>query len=108
MTNYKTIVAASVMSMAMSIPLTSSAFAQCVECAMYPDRDPLNKVQTPAGKMGLMSPGGAAATPNTANTVNNPNDARAEMRGSGPAGRGTGVTGNRTGKQVKSPAVRAR
>ncbi|MGQ0682598.1 hypothetical protein [Bradyrhizobium sp.] len=105
MTNYKTLVAASLMSVA----LTSSAFAQCAECAMYPDRDPLNKgAPTPASKMGIVSPGGAATAPNTANTVNNPNDARAEMRGSGRTGRGTGVTGDRPRKQVKSPGVRAR
>src|SRR5213075_2405910 len=82
MMNYKTLVAASLM----SIALPSYAFAQCTECALYPDRDPLTKTQTPAGKMGIVQPGGAAAPPNaaasanTANTANNPNNARAEMR----------------------------
>lgn len=106
MTNYKTLVAASLMSMAMAMGLTSSAFAQCVDCAMYPDKDPLNKVQTPAGKMGLTQPGGAAAAPNT--VANNPDNARAEMRNSERSARGTGVSGNRSKKQVKSPNGRAR
>ena len=64
MTNYKTLVAAALT----SILLSSSAFAQCAECALYPNRDPLNGgVETPAAKMGLMRPGGAAS----ANTANN-------------------------------------
>ena len=51
MMNYKTLVAASLI----SIALPSYAFAQCTECALYPDRDPLNKgAQTPAGKSGLI------------------------------------------------------
>lgn len=62
--NYKTLGAASLTLMV----LTSSAFAQCADCAMYPDRDHLNGgVQVPAAKMGLMGPSGAAP----ANTGNN-------------------------------------
>jgi hypothetical protein len=69
--NYKTLVAASLM----SIALSSAAFAQCVDCAMYPDRDVLNKgAPTPASKMGLTGPGGTMGT----NPANNPNNARAE------------------------------
>jgi hypothetical protein len=53
--NYKTLVAASLM----SIALTSAAFAQCTDCAMYPDRDYLNKgAPTPASKM-MAEPGSA-------------------------------------------------
>jgi hypothetical protein len=112
MMNYKTLVAAASL---MSMALPSSAFAQCTECAIYPDRDPLNKLEkTPAGKMGLEQPGGAAPPPNaagrpsTANTVNNPNNARAEMRGhySQRPGRGIGV--NRTKKDLRSPDSRYR
>lgn len=79
MMNYKTLVAASVM----SIVLTSSAFAQCVDCAMYPNRDYLNNgAPTPAARMSQPGPGGAArsnfrSSENSANTSNN---ARAEMR----------------------------
>ena len=74
---YKTLVAASLM----SIALTSSAFAQCADCAQYPDRDYLNKgAQTPAGKMGLMRPGGAAGSANATNSENSANNARAEVR----------------------------
>jgi hypothetical protein len=75
MRNYKTLVAASLM----SIALTSAAYAQCVECAVYPDRDFLNGgAPTPASKMGLNScgpppaklglvrPDGAAGRANTA------------------------------------------
>ena len=63
--NYKTLVAASLM----SIALTSAASAQCVECALFPDRDSLNKgAPTPASKM--MAAG--------ANTANSENNARAE------------------------------
>jgi hypothetical protein len=80
MMNYKTLVAASLM----SIALTSAASAQCADCATYPDRDNLNNgAQTPAAKMGLMKPGGAAGSPstaNTANSANNVNNARAEVR----------------------------
>jgi hypothetical protein len=84
--NYKTLVAASLM----SIALTSAAFAQCVDCAIYPDRDSLNKgAPTPASKMGLTGPGGpAGANPasantagaNTANSKNSAYNARAEAR----------------------------
>ncbi len=77
MMNYKTLVAASLM----SIALTSAASAQCADCATYPDRDNLNNgAQTPAAKMGLMKPGGAAGSPSTANSANNVNNARAELR----------------------------
>jgi hypothetical protein len=80
MMNYKTLVAASLM----SIALTSAASAQCADCATYPDRDILNNgAQTPAAKMGLMKPGGAAGSPSTANTANSANganNARAEVR----------------------------
>jgi hypothetical protein len=72
--NYKTLVAASLM----SIALTSAAFAQCVECAIHPDRDVLNNgAPTPASKMGLTRPGGTAGT-NSANSANSANNARAE------------------------------
>ena len=68
--NYKTFVAASLM----SIALTPAAFAQCGECAMYPDRDYLNKgVPTPASKM--MAAG--------ASTANSENKARAGARVAG-------------------------
>jgi hypothetical protein len=84
MMNYKTLVAASLM----SIALTSSAFAQCADCANYPDRDVLNNgAQSPAGKAGLMRPGGAAGSTantansqNSANSKNSANNARAEVR----------------------------
>jgi hypothetical protein len=104
--NYKALVAASLM----SIALPSYAFAQCADCALYPDKDPLTKEQTPAGKMGIVQPGGAAAPPNaaasanTANTVNNPNNARAEMRGSQRSG---ALDGNRAKKGVRSPESRS-
>jgi len=56
--NYKTLVAASLM----SIALTSAAFAQCTDCALYPDRDYLNKgVPTPASKMMTGGAVGASA-----------------------------------------------
>jgi hypothetical protein len=46
-----------------SIVWTSVAFAQCPECALYPDRDPLNGgVETPAAKMGLGLSGGGGRT----------------------------------------------
>ncbi len=120
MVNYKTLVAAASL---MSLALPSSAFAQCTECAIYPDRDPLNKLEkTPAGKMGLEQSGGAAAPanaaappnatarPNAAKTVNNPNNARAEMRGhySQQPGHGIGFNGNRTKKDLRSPDSRYR
>ena len=61
--NYKTLVAASLM----SIALTSAAFAQCVDCALHPDRDVLNSgAQTPASKM--VQPGGAAGASTAYNT----------------------------------------
>ncbi len=65
--NYKTLVAAALTSISLSAP----AFAQCTDnsCAMNPNRDPLTGVETPAGKMGLQRPGGAAS----ANTANNAN-----------------------------------
>jgi hypothetical protein len=73
--NYKTLVAASLM----SVVLTSAAFAQCVDCAIYPDRDVLNKgAPTPASKMGLVGPGGTAGT-NPANSASGVNNARAEV-----------------------------
>jgi hypothetical protein len=54
--NYKTLVAASLMSFALS----SAAFAQCTDCALFPDRDYLNKgAPTLASKM-MAQPGGAA------------------------------------------------
>jgi hypothetical protein len=60
--SYKTLVAASLM----SIALTSAAFAQCVDCALHPDRDVLNNgAQTPASKM--VQPDGAAGA-STANS----------------------------------------
>ncbi|WGD52353.1 hypothetical protein QA641_44375 [Bradyrhizobium sp. CB1650] len=105
---YKTLVAASLM----SISLTSFASAQCVDCAMYPDRDALNKnAQTPAGKSGLIGPGGAAGSPNSAGSANamgnanNPNNARAEMR-ERPSKRSVGVSGTR--KHLKSPDNQSR
>ena len=70
--SYKTFVAASLM----SIALTSAASAQCIECAIYPDRDYLNKgAPTLASKM--------MAGANTANSENNASNARAEARGAG-------------------------
>ncbi|MEK9280825.1 MULTISPECIES: hypothetical protein [unclassified Bradyrhizobium] len=119
MMNYKTLVATSLMSVLMSISLTSFASAQCVDCAMYPDRDALNKnTQTPAGKSGLIGPGGAAGSPNAAGSANaaagsanamgnanNPNNARAEMR-ERPSKRSVGVSGTR--KHMKSPDYQSR
>jgi hypothetical protein len=56
------------------IALTSSASAQCVDCAMYPDRDHLNGgVETPAAKAEHGAPNGAA--------FNNANNASAEFHG---------------------------
>jgi hypothetical protein len=94
MTNYKTLVAASLM----SIALTSSALAQCADCATYPDRDILNNgALTPAGKMGLMKAGGAAGSPTTANSANGATNARAEVRPPHPrrSCHGSGVDANR-------------
>jgi hypothetical protein len=84
MTNYrKTLVAASVAVATValtSMVLTPAAYAQCLQCAMYPDRDPLNGgVQTPAGKMGMEFPNGAAAS-HAASVPASVNNARAEMR----------------------------
>ena len=80
--NYKTFVAASLMSIALTSAATSAAFAQCTDCAMYPDRDYLNKgVPTPASKM-MAEPGGAAAA-NTANLENGAYNARAGARVAG-------------------------
>jgi hypothetical protein len=77
--NYKTLVAASLM----SIALTSTAFAQCIECAIYPDRDYLNKgAPTLASKMMAQSAGAS-----TANSENNASNARAEARGAGTRNR---------------------
>lgn len=74
--NYKTLIAASLM----SITLTSAAFAQCTDCAMYPDRDYLNKgVATPASKM-MAEPGGAAAV-GTAGFENGAYNGRAKVAG---------------------------
>ena len=76
--NYKILVAASLI----SIALPSAAFAQCTECAMYPDRDVLNKgAPTPASKM-MAEPGGAAGA-STANSANSAYNARAGARVAG-------------------------
>jgi hypothetical protein len=84
--NYKTLVAASLM----SIALTSAAFAQCVACAQYPDRDVLNNGEpSPASKM--MEPGGTTGTANSEHGVHNTQhhryrDANASIgEGSAPA-----------------------
>jgi hypothetical protein len=106
MINYKTLCAASLM----SIALTSAAFAQCTECALYPDRDVLNNgAPTPASKMGLnsngpapssksglMRAGGATGRANTANSENRANNARAEVRDHNlrRSGHRRGVDGN--------------
>ena len=65
MTNYKTLVAAVLTSISLSAP----AFAQCSVCALYPNLDTHTGEETPAGKMGLVRPGGAANF--SANTANN-------------------------------------
>jgi hypothetical protein len=76
--NYKILVAASLI----SIALPSAAFAQCTDCAMYPDRDVLNKgAPTPASKM-MAEPGGAAGA-STANSANSAYNARAGARVAG-------------------------
>ena len=86
--NYKTLVAASLMSIALTSAATSAAFAQCTDCAMYPDRDYLNKgVPTPASKM--MAEPGAAAAASTANLENGAYNARAGARVAGESVRGT-------------------
>jgi hypothetical protein len=69
--NYKTLVAASLM----SIALTSAAFAQCATCAINPDRDVYSNESTPASKM--MRPGGATAA---STAENNAYNARADAR----------------------------
>jgi hypothetical protein len=72
---FKTLVAASLTSMV----LTTAAFAQCADCAMYPDRDHLNGgVQTPAAKMGVVRPSGTAPA---ANNASNASNAHAQIRG---------------------------
>jgi hypothetical protein len=76
MTNYKTLVAVALT--LTSISLSAPAFAQCLSCAMYPNRDTYTGEETPAGKMGLVPPGGAASANASANTVNNAN---ASVRG---------------------------
>ena len=65
---YKTLVAASLT----SIFLASPAFAQCADCAIYPDRDHINGgVQTPAAKgSGGAANNAGAAPPNTVNNAN--------------------------------------
>jgi hypothetical protein len=91
MTNYKTLVAASLM----SIALTSAAFAQCSDCALYPDRDVLNNgAPTPASKLGRTGPGGAAGT-NTANSGNGVRNAHAEAHHLRRSVHGSGVDSNR-------------
>jgi hypothetical protein len=73
--NYKTLVAASLM----SIALTSAAFAQCATCAINPDRDVYSNEQTPASKMAR--PGGAtAASTAESNAYNARADARKTSR----------------------------
>jgi hypothetical protein len=67
MTNYKTLVAAVLTSVSLSAP----AFAQCSVCALYPNLDTYTGEETPAGKMGLVRPGGAASANTSANTANN-------------------------------------
>lgn len=104
MMNYKTLVAASMM----SISLTSYASAQCTECATYPDRDNLNGgALTPAGKMGLVRPGGAAGPVVNPNAINNPDNARAEFRDQ-QSRRGYGKDGNRTKRNLGGPDNRLR
>jgi hypothetical protein len=67
MTNHKTLVAA----VLTSISLSGPAFAQCTACALYPHLDTYTGEVTPAGKMGLVGPGGAASANTSANTANN-------------------------------------
>lgn len=96
MMNYKTLVVASLM----SIALISGAFAQCVACAIYPDRDPLNNgALTPAGKMDLMRRGSGTSSSSPAyisKSANEVNNARAQVRNRHlrGSGRGSGVDGN--------------
>ena len=84
MTNFKTTLVAASLALATgsltSVVLTPYAHAQCLQCAMYPDRDPLNGgAQTPAGKMGMEFPNGAAPAYAAAPPAS-VNNARAEMR----------------------------
>ena len=82
--NSKALVAASLI----SIALTSPTFAQCTDCALYPDRDFLNKgAPTPAAKM-MEQPGGAAGA-NTASSVNRTYNARAGANVANESVRGT-------------------
>jgi hypothetical protein len=68
MTKFKTLVAAILASISLSAP----AFAQCSQCAMYPDRDTYTGEVTPAGKAALAGPPGAAsANTSAANAANN-------------------------------------
>jgi len=69
MLNYKTFVAASLM----STMLASHAFAQCADCAIYPDRDPFTQ--------GLATPAGKTGAPNGPISRRATNNAHAEMRG---------------------------
>jgi hypothetical protein len=88
MMNYKTLVAAALM----STVLASSAFAQCADCSIYQDRDPFTQ--------GLATPAGRPAGPNAAISPHATNNARAEMRShySHGAGRGNGFDSNRPRK----------
>jgi hypothetical protein len=73
---YKTLLAASLM----SIALTTHASAQCVDCALYPNRDYLNGgAETPASKAQHAAPNGAAF--NNGAAPNKANNASAEFRG---------------------------
>ena len=67
MTNYRTLVAAVLTSISLSAP----AFAQCTVCALYPHLDTYTGEVTPAAKMGLVRPGGAAFANTSGNTANN-------------------------------------
>ena len=79
MTNRKTTLVASSLTLAAaaltSIAFTSSALAQCSECAVYPDRDPFTR-----GLLVTPTPA-AAASPKRVVTHRVANDAHAEMRG---------------------------
>ena len=86
MMNYrKRLLAASLVIAAASlatIASTSYASAQCMQCAMYPDRDPLNGgAETPYGKMNRLAREKGTAAPNVAAAPNTVNNAHAEMRG---------------------------
>ena len=75
MMNYKTLVAASLM----STIFASHAFAQCADCSVYQNRDPFTE--------GLATSAGKTGGPNGAIHSHAVNDARAEMRGHQRAGR---------------------